>query len=335
MCCANRRSVLGVFGVALVALGLGFAGCTPAPDPWTNAKQGQKHILVTFPPLYGLTHAIAGEDAYVLCFLTTEEPHDYKLNPQDAIKARRADLIIYNSLTLDDTFVEKLIVGKKIATLSAKEAIPKDKILANKDEDDDKKDAKHDHKKDGHHHHGGNDPHVWLSPERAMEIADAISRKLQEIDSSHADGYKKRSLALRADLQKLWDDGKSLLKGKENKKIVSMHDSMRYFAQAFDIDVIAVIEELPGQDPDAKKLADLVKRCKEKDVRVITYEPQYTKAQPELLQKQLKNRGIDIQLIEFDPIETAPLGKDGVNPDPDYYLKKMRANLEALAKALP
>ena len=29
------------------------------------------------------------------------------------------------------------------------------------------------------------------------------------------------------------------------------------------------------------------------------------------------------------------LGKDGVNPDSDYYVKKMRANLDALAKALP
>ena len=78
MCCANRRGLLGVFGVALVALGLGFAGCTPAPDPWKNAKAGQKHVLVTFPPLYCLTHAVAGDDACVLCFLTTEEPHVFR-----------------------------------------------------------------------------------------------------------------------------------------------------------------------------------------------------------------------------------------------------------------
>ena len=61
----------------------------------------------------------------------------------------------------------------------------------------------------------------------------------------------------------------------------------------------------------------------------------YSKSQPVLLQKQLKSKGLDVKLIEFDPLETAPLAKDSPNPDPGYYLQKMRENIEALAKALP
>ena len=327
----NRRGLFGFLAAALVVLGLGFAGCTPAPDPWKEAKPGQKHVLATFPPLYCLAHAVAGDDAYVLCFLSSQDPHQYAFNPQDAVKAQGANLIVSNGLELD-VFVDKLIAGKKIALVRAEDVIPKDKLFDAEEDEHDKKDAK----QEGHHHHGSHDPHVWLGPPRAIEIADGIAKKLAEIDSAHADGYKKRAVALKADLEKLQEEGKAKLgKGKTKLKVVSMHDSMRYFADAFDIEIVDVIEELPGQDPDAKKLADLVTTCKEKGVHVITYERQYSESQPKLLQKALKSRGVDVQLIEFDPIETAPVGKDGVNPDPDYYMKKMRANVEALAKALP
>jgi ABC-type Zn uptake system ZnuABC Zn-binding protein ZnuA len=329
--------MVGVTIAALVLLGLGFAGCTPTADPWKEAKAGQKHVLATFPPLYCLTHSIAGDDAYVLCFLTTEEPHEYTFSPQDAIKARGAHLIISNGLKLDDGFVDRLVARERVPSLSAEKALSEDMILTMGEDDDDhdKKDAKDGAKEGDHHHHGSHDPHVWLGPPQAIKVAEAIGKKLGEIDPAHADGYQKRSAGLQASLKKLQDEGLAQLKGKENRKVISMHDSMSYFAKAFGIEVVDTIQPLPGLDPDAARLAKLVTTCKEKDVRVITYEPQYSKSQPVLLQKQLKSKGLDVKLIEFDPLETAPLAKDSPNPDPGYYLQKMRENIEALAKALP
>src|SRR5207248_11297581 len=73
MCpCFNRRNIFWLLSGLLIVFGIGFAGCSRPPDPWKEAKAGQKHVLVTFPPLYSLTHAIAGDDAYVLCFLSTQ-----------------------------------------------------------------------------------------------------------------------------------------------------------------------------------------------------------------------------------------------------------------------
>jgi hypothetical protein len=75
-----RRSYLLIrFAFSLTFLfllfGIWLMGCSPAPDFWKEAKEGQKRILVSFPPLYCITHAIAGEDAYVLCMLTSQGPH--------------------------------------------------------------------------------------------------------------------------------------------------------------------------------------------------------------------------------------------------------------------
>ena len=68
---------------------------------------------------------------------------------------------------------------------------------------------------------------------------------------------------------------------------------------------------------------------------VIAAEPQYSKAGAEVLQKHLKTAGLSVTLAEVDPLETAPVaGKDG-NPDPTYYMKRMKQNIDDLAKALP
>src|SRR5262249_29844696 len=109
-----RRCCLLCFSVLVLA----FAGCSRAPDFWAEAKPGQKKILVSFPPLYCLTHAIAGDDAYVLCLLNEHGPHEYDGGSTDLIKLDKADLLIYNGLTLDDTFIAKMRQGRKNSSLA-------------------------------------------------------------------------------------------------------------------------------------------------------------------------------------------------------------------------
>jgi ABC-type Zn uptake system ZnuABC Zn-binding protein ZnuA len=312
---------------------LGFVGCTKAPDPWKDAKPGQKRILTTFPPLYSLTQAVVGDDAFVLCFLTTEGPHDYEFNPVDAVKAKGADLIISNGLTLDDEFVHKLKARLKVPAFSVGDALPESLLQAGDEHEKHDKNAKHD--EDSHHHHGAHDPHVWLGPPQAMAMADAIAQKLAEIDPDHKKGYADRAGKLKDELAKLHEHGKAAFKDKKNKRVVTMHESFAYFAKAFGLEVADFIQPKANVAPDAGWLAQLEQRCRDKHVGAITYEPQYSKSQPAMLQKELQKKGLDVQLTEFDPLETAPLAKGSLNPDPSYYFTKMRENIDNLAKALP
>src|SRR5437879_5642592 len=115
----RRAYLLILFGFLL--LPLAFMGCSPPPKMWNEAKTGQKKILVSFAPLYALTHAIAGPDAYVLCMLTTQGPHDYAGSATDLIMVNEADLFIYQGLSLDNEFVSKMLPNhnnKSLQTLS-------------------------------------------------------------------------------------------------------------------------------------------------------------------------------------------------------------------------
>jgi zinc transport system substrate-binding protein len=329
-----RRSYLFILP-CLTLLPVAFFGCGPTPNFWVEAKPNQKKILVSFAPLYAITHAVAGEDAYVLSMLTAQGPHDYDGAPTDLFKVNKADLFIFNGLTLDDQFVDKMMRNHKndaLRTLNVGQILEKkhrDLLLHGGQE--------HDHGDGVKHKHGDHDPHLWLGPQQAIEMTKIIATKLAEIDPTNEKGYQARADKFIEELKKLEADGKAAFKDKKNKKIITMHEAFGYFADAFGLDIVEAIQKKPGMDPDAVSISKLIRLCRQKDgPRVIAVEPQYSKAQAEALQRTLKDDGIHVVIVTLDPLETAeiPPGKK-FNPDPDYYLKEMRKNIDTLAKALP
>lgn len=337
----------------LVPLLSALAGCQKAPDFWAGARPGQKRILVTFPPLYSITTAVAGDKAYVLCLLTTTGPHDYDGAATDLLKINKADLLICNGLTLDDAFTANMLKNhrnKSLEVLNVGETIETKypSVLhqgGHEHHDDAKKDDKHDHKEDKHahakaedhpgHQHGKHDPHLWLGPDQAGAMAKVIAGKLAEIDPGNKKVYDDRAKDFIDELEKIEAYGKAAFKDKKNKKIITMHEAFDYFADAFGIDIVATIQKRPGADPDAKWTANLIDLCKKHEVRVIAVEPQYSRNQATALQADLKQKGLDVRVITLDPLETAAAATGKVNPDAGYYLKGLKENIDTLAKALP
>jgi zinc transport system substrate-binding protein len=334
-----RRSYVIIL-LCLTLLPFTLVSCGKTPNFWVEAQAGQKKILVSFPPLYAITHAVAGDDAYVLCMLTTQGPHDYDGAPTDLFKVNKADLFIYNGLTLDDQFVDKMKLNH---TNQALVMLNVGAVLEKK-HDQNKDDhllleggLEHDHGDGEKHKHGKYDPHVWLGPKQAIEITNIIAAKLAELDPTKKKGYEERAGKFIDELRKLEAYGKGKFKDKKNKKIITMHEAFDYFADAFDVKIVETIQKKPGMDPDSASQAKLIELCRKEDgPRVIAVEPQYSTAQAKALQESLKNRKVDVEIVMLDPLETAevPRGKM-FNPDPGYYLKKMQENIDRLAEALP
>src|SRR5262249_33906331 len=147
---------------------------------------------VSFPPLYSFTKNVAGDDAQVLCLLTTHGPHDYPYDPKDLLPLRTADLFLVNGLGLDEEFSEKLknncgnskLKMVELAEEGINEVDPSRLRRAEEGEP-----ASHDHG----HHHGEYDPHVWLGLPEAIQMVKQIAKELAEIDPPHATGYEQRA----------------------------------------------------------------------------------------------------------------------------------------------
>lgn len=320
------RALALVILIGLTAILAALPGCSKVADPWPQ-KQGPR-VLASFAPIYCFALNVAGEDASVLCVMASSGPHEFDPSARDAVAVKRADLFLINGLDLDDEIARKMTRGAKraeVKIVSLSSAIPEKQLLEGTCN------CGGEHAKDEDPNHVHHDPHVWMGIREAIEMVDKIRDELKEKDPAHAAGYEKRATEYVARLSKLHAEGLEMLKGKKNRKILSFHDSLRYFARSFDLEIVDSIEASPGSEPDAKTLQELVKTCREKDVRVIAVEPQYdANTSAKTILRELRNKKIEASFVTIDPMETAL----GYQLNADLYESKMRENLRLLAEKL-
>jgi ABC-type Zn uptake system ZnuABC Zn-binding protein ZnuA len=327
----HRFGLCTLAGIAVTAL-----GCGQPPGPvWPDGKSPR--VLVSFAPLYCFAANVAGDDAAVLTLLKTTGPHEYQPTSQDTLKLRQADLFFINGLELDENFANKLKDNSGNAKLKLIELGERLKTKIPLSEEDKKQEAAG---HEGHHHkHGEFDPHVWLGLPEAIAMVEIIRDELKEIDPAHAAGYDQRAGNYIEQLRKLHRDGKDALGRvkKEGRKLIAFHDSLRYFARAFDLDVIGVMEMRPGIAPDPSYFKKLVDLCKQHDIRVIAVEPQYPQEAAQRLLEGIGKRGVThAKLVEIDPLETAAPEDFSAEHGSgrDFYVRKMKTNLDRLQEQL-
>jgi ABC-type Zn uptake system ZnuABC Zn-binding protein ZnuA len=270
---------------------------------------------------------VAGDDATVQSLLTSKGPHDYEFRATDARKLRNADLFFINGLGLDEKIANRLSEtanNPKLKTVELGESVPEADLIAA---------GKHEHGAGEHagHDHGAHDPHVWMGIPEAIYMVQSIRAHLAGVDPAHAAGYKQRADALSERLLAFQATGKdALAKKSEKARVLAQHDALRYFARSFGIDVVGSIE-LPGHEPNAQRLAELVSMCKDQKVRLIAVEPQYpSNTAAKAILRELERKDIWCVFVEIDPMETA----DPADLTADFYERRMQANLDNLLKAL-
>jgi zinc transport system substrate-binding protein len=327
----SRSLVITVSLAACLAFTL--AGCKRTSTGQWPDTPGPK-VAVSFAPLYCFTINVSGERGSVRSVLSTQGPHHADTSIQERILLEEADLFLFNGLGLDDAFAGKLKLSTsnkslKMVDLGAK--LEADKathgLLLGSDgcgcckpgEDD-----------AGHAH--DHDPHLWLSPVLAGKMVDEIRYVLRGAEPNQKELFDRNAAEYQLKLKAILDDGKKLLKDKKERAFVSTHGSLQYFARDFDLVIAGSLQATPGQEPSPADLKKLIEKCVKDKVRVIAVEPQYASHQsPKQLKAELEAAGIqDVVIVELDPLETAT----ATELTPDWYERKMRANLENLAKVL-
>ncbi|MCS6865404.1 MAG: metal ABC transporter substrate-binding protein [Gemmataceae bacterium] len=211
-------------------------------EHWPN-KPGPK-VVVSFAPLYCFAVNVAGDDAHVKNVMTTTGPHDFNPTEQDARLLSQADIMFVIGLGLDEHIAQKMKDGSgntrlRIVELAAR--IPSHKLCEGV--------CTHAHHKDDPDHKHDLDPHVWLSPEHAIYLVQAIRDELKSADPDRAANYDRRAAEYIAKLEKLKADGLALLAGKTNNRLVSFHDSLTYFANCFQLEIRGVLTQNPVKNP--------------------------------------------------------------------------------------
>lgn len=228
-------------------LALCFTGCGSAVE--------KTDIAATTLPVYQFTSMLCEGTGLTVTRLVTESVsclHDYSLNVRQVKAAEAANLIVINGAGLEE-FMEDILEGKQ--TVDASRDVP---LL----------ESCHDHgDHDGHHHE--TDSHIWLSPANAMVMVKNITDGLIAAYPQHEAQFGWNCVMLMTKLKILLDYGNEQLSDLTHRELITFHDGFAYFAQCFDLRILAAVEEEAGAETSAKKLIALINLVQRRNIRAV------------------------------------------------------------------
>lgn len=300
-------------GIWLLILGL----------PAVAAEGHRPRILTSIAPLYSWATNVAGSFADVDNLLPADVgPHEYQFRPRDLRKIRAADIILLNGLGLETWFSRTIsasdpTAARKVIEVAA--GIPTNLLIYDIPALHLEEGAADSHQD---HSHGPANPHVWLDPQFAKIAVSNLLSALQRMDADHAPDYARNAAQYIERLDLLDHEIRSTLAKLPKKEVITFHDAFPYFCQRYGLNLVGVIEEVPGTSPSPRYLADLSAVIRNRKVGVLFAEPQFD---PRLARQLGRDLGVTVALL--DTLETGRLG-------PSFYEDSLRSNLRVLQSSL-
>jgi zinc transport system substrate-binding protein len=161
------------------------------------------------------------------------------------------------------------------------------------------------------------DPHVWLDPLRFARIAAHMGVALGRVEAAGA---------LVAELEALDGELERGLASCERRELATSHAAFGYLAERYRLEQIALSGLSPEVEPSARDLERLVERVRESGATTVFFE---TLVSPRIAETVAREAGVRTDVL--DPLEGLTEEATAAGDD---YLSVMRANLQALRRAL-
>ena len=324
-----KRSVWTVVGAVLASLVL-VAGCngsaaSPSPSESTGAAADYT-VIATTSVFADLAQLALGDNVTIETIIPAGvDVHTFEPSPADAQKLAGANLIVMNGLGLDEWALSLLEAAGKSEedVLELAEGIDESNawVYLEGEEHDEEEGEEHSEEEGEEHGHGGTDPHIWLDPKGAAIYVDRIAARVAaELPDRAADieSARDEGLAEIAALDEELRVGFAAVEASA-RKIVTFHDAFGYFARAYEIEIVGVAVEAPGQEPSAKEIAALIDAIKAAGVTSVFSEAQFPS-------KVLDQVAAETGATVLENLYSDALG----NAPANSYLGAMRANASAI-----
>jgi ABC-type Zn uptake system ZnuABC Zn-binding protein ZnuA len=235
-----------------------------------------------------VTERVVGDDASVEQVIPdATSPHEFQLSAEDRATIEDSLLLVYNGADLEAGIpIDEIDVPKFAVADHVGELLPFEEAGEHASEE----------QASGEVEHGSLDPHVWMDPSRVAAALPALADALAEADPDHADGYRARAESYAAELRELDADIEQQLGSipPQNRKLVTSHDAMGYFADRYGLEVLAT--PFPASGPEAEASAQTIKEVEDaiRSSGVPTIFAQETD-DPEVLERIARETGVSIE----------------------------------------
>jgi zinc transport system substrate-binding protein len=262
-------------------------------------------VTASFYPLYFFASQIGGDKVNVINITPAgAEPHDYEPTPNDVASIENSKFLILQGTGLEPwgENIKKNIDPKQTTVITVGQELMTQNVV-----------------EDGT---TVIDPHTWLSPPLASEMADKILAGFIAVDPVNAVYYQTNEAKLKTDLVTLDTEYKNGLANCTSKDIVTSHAAFGYLSTTYGLNQVPISGLSPDAEPSPKQLADVADFVKKNKVQYIFFE---SLVSPKLSETIARETGTKTMVL--DPIE-------GITQEDlakgDNYMTVMHSNLKNL-----
>ena len=346
---------LPLSAIAALTLALGLIGCggneqvnsnsgteeNSAVNTSTTATGERPLVVATTSVICDLTKQVAAQTVDLKCLVDAgQDPHTYQPKPDDRKAIEQANLVLYGGYNFEPGIIKLVQASSNEAPKVAihEVAVPKpimgeehdhghDQHKAEKHDDHD---HDHDHEKEGKHsEEKAPDPHVWHDAENGVQMVEAIRSNLEKVAPDNAQLYADNAQKVTGEIKEIdsWIKQNVATIPANQRKLVTTHDALSYYTQAYNIDYEGAVEGFSTDaEPTAARVAELSKEIKQEKVPTIFAESTNS---PKLIERVAKEANVK---VSEEKLYADGLGEQGT--DADTYQKMLVANTKAIVDGL-
>ncbi len=248
---------------------------------------GKVNVVVSIVPQKTFVKKIAGDLANVSVMVTPgANPATYEPKPSQMRKIAKAEIYFSIGVPFEKAWISRFKAqNPNMRIVDTTKGIEKMPMQSHS----------HEHHDKPQNHPSSPDPHVWLSPSLVRILAKNIEKALEDIDPKHMDQYKKRAEKFDEELISIDRKLGRILEPCRGSAILVFHPSWGYFVKDYGLHQIAV--EVEGKEPKPKQLLKLIKEIKEKSIKKIFIQPQFSRRKAETIA-----RFLNVDIVVADPL---------------------------------
>ncbi|MGJ9385004.1 metal ABC transporter solute-binding protein, Zn/Mn family [Salipaludibacillus sp. CF4.18] len=306
-------------------------------------------IMTTLFPLEDFANRIGGEYVEVENIVPVgSDVHTFEPTANQMIELAEADLFIYNGADYEgfsDSIIDA-VDSHDVKIITASEGIDLIKYNHNKqdsgeirghddehnghennDHDDVNNDHGHENNDNDHdHEHGENDPHVWLDPIRAIEVAENIKDALVEARPDAEEEFSLNFEELKLDLQELDDNFQGMVDEVTQDTMIVSHAAYGYWKDRYGINQIAISGLSSTNEPTIQQIQEVISFMESNDITYVMFEQNIPTNIAETVREQVGAEELWLHNL-------SALVEENIENEDDYF-SLMEKNVETLRKAL-
>jgi len=243
----------------------------------------QLNIVTTLPDFKSIAQYIGGDKITVESLSNGyNDPHFVDPKPSYIIKLQKADLLIENGLELESSWIDQLAKSSRNPNIThggngylfAGNGVKVLEIPTGKVD-----------RSMGDIHPSGN-PHYTLDPLNGKIIAKNIADKLSALDTDNASYYAANLAKFNAEMDADTVSWQAKLTPYKGTKIVTYHNTWKYFTDRFGFVVVDHVEPKAGVPPTADHLTNLIATIKREKIKLIIVDTYYDRSIPDRVAKE-------------------------------------------------